>query len=155
MNNIIAQLNFHSLVSLGPFILIRKQNYISLLTLKASTERIKIKQTLTLFTLIDGNIFWNIVAINLKCIPSPLKLFKTNKGWWENSFSYINGFFCEETISFTSEYSFIWKVRVGPLGSFNILKYILVCDFVKITRWETFNGPAIWTKSLTTLCFWT
>ncbi len=59
---------------------------------------------ITLCTLIEGNMFWNMVAISLTCMPSMPKLFSTSKGWWENCCSCILCLFKDETISLMRVY---------------------------------------------------
>lgn len=60
----------------------------------------------TLYTLMEGNMFWNMVAISLICIPSIPKLFSTSSGWWVNCCSCILCLFKDETTSLMSVY---WK----------------------------------------------
>lgn len=59
---------------------------------------------ITLCTLIEGNMFWNMVAISLTCMPSMPKLFSTSKGWWENCCSCILCLFKDETTSLMRVY---------------------------------------------------
>lgn len=61
-------------------------------------------QAYTLCTLMDGNMFWNMVAISLTCMPSTPKLFSTSRGWCVNCCSCILCFFRDDTTSLTRAY---------------------------------------------------
>lgn len=60
-------------------------------------------------TLMEGNMFWNMVAISLMCMPTVPKLFSTSKGWWVNCWSCILCLFNDETTSLISVY---WKKKI-------------------------------------------
>lgn len=60
----------------------------------------------TLCTLMEGNMFWNMVAMSLTCMPSDPKLLRMSSGWWVNCCSCILCFFRDETTSLIREY---WK----------------------------------------------
>lgn len=64
------------------------------------------KRKHTLCTLMEGNMFWNMVAMSLTCMPSDPKLLRTSSGWWVNCCSCILCFFRDETTSLIREY---WK----------------------------------------------
>lgn len=70
---------------------------------------------------IVGNMFWKVEAISFSCIPSPLKLFKTNKGEVLKASSYTNCFFNIDITSRAREKLWILKVSVGPLGNLSQL----------------------------------
>ena len=65
-----------------------------------------VKKKHTLCTLMEGNMFWNMVAMSLTCMPSDPKLLRINRGWCVNCWSCILCFFRDETTSLTREY---WK----------------------------------------------
>jgi hypothetical protein len=67
---------------------------------------------LTLLTLIDGNMFWNIDAISLRWSPSPLKLLKTKRGWCLNWVDSMLRRFIVDRTSRTKLYSSIWKNKL-------------------------------------------
>lgn len=52
----------------------------------------------------EGNIFWNMVAMSLICMPSEPKLFRMRSGWWLNCCLCIRCFFSVETTSLEREY---------------------------------------------------
>lgn len=106
---------------------------------------------ITFPTLIDGNIFWNMVAINRNSIPSPLKLFRTTSGWYKNCFGSMCGSFNTAITSRLKEYEDILNVIVGPLGSLTNFMYMPDFVWVNATRCDTLNMPAALTKSLITL----
>lgn len=62
------------------------------------------KRKHTLCTLMEGNMFWNIVAMSLTCMPSDPKLLRMSSGWWVNCCSCILCFFRDETTSLIREY---------------------------------------------------
>lgn len=103
---------------------------------------------LTFATLIDGNMFWNMEVINCNLSSSPAKLFKTTSGCVRYCLSYVFCLFWIETTSFDKLYSRSLKVSVGPCGSRHSLRYGLSSDRENITRWVTWRGPEIETKSL-------
>jgi len=108
------------------------------------------KSIRTLLTLMDGNIFWNIVAINLRCKPSPLKWFIISKGWQRN-WDWVAWFrFSIETTSRLSEYECTLNVIVGPRGKRISRTCVDISDLENVTRWVTFSGPATLIKSFST-----
>ena len=115
----------------------------------------------TLLTLMDGNIFWNMVAISLRCMPSPLKWFIISRGWQRNC-DWVAWFrFSIETTSRLSEYECTLNVIVGPRGRRTKRMCVDASDLENVTRWVTFSGPAMLMKSfstfflLTYICNWT
>lgn len=110
---------------------------------------------LTLCTFIDGNMFWNIVAMSFTWFPSPLKLFITNNGWCRYWTCSTFGFRNEEITSLRRQYSWTLKVSVGPRGKRQSLKYTPISVFANITKWETWSKPATLTKSFNTFFFLT
>jgi len=108
------------------------------------------KATETLLTLMDGNMFWNIVAISLRCMPSPLKWFMIRRGWYRNC-DWVAWFRLSiETTSRLSEYEWSLKVIVGPRGRRINRMYVDTSDLENVTRWVTFIGPATLIKSFST-----
>lgn len=108
------------------------------------------KSIRTLLTLMDGNMFWNIVAINLRCMPSPLKWFIISNGWQRNC-DWVAWFrFSIETTSRLSEYECTLNVMVGPRGKRINRICVDTSDLENATRWVTFSGPATLMKSLST-----
>ena len=104
----------------------------------------------TLFTLMDGNIFWNIVAISFRCMPSPLKWFMISKGWHRNC-DWVAWFrFSIETTSRLSEYECTLNVIVGPRGRRIKRMYVDTSDLENVTKWVTFICPATLMKSFRT-----
>lgn len=77
---------------------------------------------LTLDTLMVGNMFWNIFAINFRCIPSPEKLFITIKGELSKAFFKKYCFFKLDMTSLVNEKFCTLNVSVGPLGNLATLK---------------------------------
>lgn len=63
---------------------------------------------LTLCTLMEGNMFWNMVAISLTCMPVEPKLLSTSSGWWVNCCWCILCLFSDETMSLTRVY---WETQ--------------------------------------------
>jgi len=103
----------------------------------------------------DGNMFWNIVAISLRCMPSPLKWFIISNGWYSN-WDWVAWFrFSMETTSRLSEYESTLNVIVGPRGRRISRMYVDTSDLENVTRWVTFRGPATVIKSFSTFFLWT
>lgn len=66
----------------------------------------------TFCTLMEGNMFWNMVAMSFMCMPSEPKLLRMSRGWCVNCWSCIRCFFRDETTSLTREYWGKIKLRV-------------------------------------------
>ncbi|KYN18372.1 hypothetical protein ALC57_09313, partial [Trachymyrmex cornetzi] len=66
---------------------------------------------------IVGNMFWKVEAISFSCMPSPLKLFKINRGELLKASSYTSCFFNIDITSRVKEKLCILKVSAGPLGN--------------------------------------
>lgn len=64
----------------------------------------KKKKESTLCTLMEGNMFWNMEAMSLTCMPSDEKLLRMSSGWCVNCCSCIRCFFRVETTSLMREY---------------------------------------------------
>lgn len=62
------------------------------------------KKKSTLCTLMEGNMFWNMEAMSLTCMPSDEKLLRMSSGWCVNCCSCIRCFFRVETTSLMREY---------------------------------------------------
>lgn len=58
----------------------------------------------TFWTFMEGNMFWNMVAMSFTCMPSTPKLLRMRSGWWVNCCSCILCLFKAETTSFIREY---------------------------------------------------
>lgn len=74
------------------------------LLMKSGLLQNKVGETSTLCTLMEGNMFWNMVAMSLICMPSEPKLLRMRRGWWVNCCLCIRCFFSVETTSFEREY---------------------------------------------------
>lgn len=104
------------------------------------------KRKHTLCTLMEGNMFWNMVAMSLTCMPSDPKLLRTSSGWWVNCCSCILCFFRDETTSLIREY---WKkvkvlIKTGGKNMEKLSKFLAVWAphciyFENITNCEILN----------------
>ena len=124
--------------------------YIVICITKTTRSKCRPDSVRTLLTLMDGNIFWNIVAISLRCMPSPLKWFMISKGWQRN-WDWVAWFrFSIDTTSRLSEYETTLNVIVGPRGKRINRICVDASDLENVTRWVTLSGPATLTKSFST-----
>ena len=82
----------------------------------------------TLLTLIDGNMFWNMVVMSLNGSSSLLKLLSTRRGWCRNWDAYMLGLFRADTTSLANEYWEKINIITETIEVINMLCNIFILD---------------------------
>ena len=107
--------------------------------------------SLTLATLIAGNIACTRLAASCRCWPPPWKPLSTTSGAALNALGGTRGRACDAATSRASEYARMRAVKVGPRGALAMRRYELFSVAVRMRKCVTPKGPATDTKSLSWL----